>query len=136
LIWQQDRTYDELVSEFDRKARELGEDATISSRHLRRLASGERDGTTPVTRRVLQQVFGHPVDQLLTAWKDRIVGLIEPISTGKPALITAATDRGMIHMAANRARQFALITGQVGLTVDALEQIHEDVHELAMAQCQ
>ncbi|MEV0821082.1 hypothetical protein [Nonomuraea rubra] len=132
LIWQQDRTYDELVSEFDRKARELGENATISARHLRRLASGERDGTTPVTRRVLQQVFGQPVDQLLTAWQNRSVGLIEPIS-GKTVLIEATTDRGMISMAANRARQFALITGQVGLTSDALDQIHEDVHELAMA---
>jgi hypothetical protein len=134
LIWEQDRTYDELASDFDRQARELGEDATISSRHLRRLASGERDGTTPVTRRVLQHVFGHPVDQLLTSWTDRTVGLIEPISpSGKTSHIRTATDRGMIQMAANRARQFALITGQVGLTADALEQIHEDVHELAMA---
>ncbi|WP_327586406.1 hypothetical protein OHA25_04905 [Nonomuraea sp. NBC_00507] len=133
LIWQQDRTYEELVTEFHRKARDLGEDATISARHLRRLASGERDGTTPVTRRVLQQLFGQPVDQLLTTWQDRSTGLIEPIATGTPALIEAATDRGMISMAANRARQFALITGQIGLTSDALEQIHEDVHELAMA---
>ena len=36
LIWQHDRTYDELVTEFDRKASEMGERATISAGHRRR----------------------------------------------------------------------------------------------------
>lgn len=133
LIWEQDRTYEELVAEFDRKARSLGERATISVRHLRRLASGERDGTTPMTRRVLQALFGEPVDQLLKPWRERSSGLIVPTATGTPALHGPEADRELILMAANRARQFSLVTGQVGLTADSLDQIHGDVHELALA---
>ena len=133
LIWQYDRTYDELVTDFDRKAREMGEKATISARHLRRLASGERDGTTPVTRRVLQQLFGQPVDQLVACWVDRDADPIEPYAANFPALTKVVNEKGIINMAANRARQFALSTGQVGLTADAMDQLHDDVHYLATA---
>jgi hypothetical protein len=58
LVRQRDRTYEELIDDFDLTAREMKERATLTTRHLRRLASGERSGTTPVTRRVLQQMFG------------------------------------------------------------------------------
>ncbi len=39
LIWQGDWTYEELTARFDRLAREHREPATISVRHLQRLAS-------------------------------------------------------------------------------------------------
>ena len=125
--------YDELVTDFDRKAREMDERATISARHLRRLASGERDGTTPVTRRVLQQLFGQPVDQLLACWIDRDADPIEPYAANLPALTKVVSEKGIINTAANRARQFALTTGQAGLTADAMDQLHDDVHYLATA---
>jgi hypothetical protein len=52
LLWREDHTYEEMAARFEQAARSLGEQATITPRHLRRLASGERTGTTPVTRRV------------------------------------------------------------------------------------
>ena len=68
LLWQRDQTYDEVVAEFAKLARTLGEPATLTSRHLRRLASGERNGVTPVTRRVLQAMFSRPADDLLAPY--------------------------------------------------------------------
>jgi hypothetical protein len=136
LIWQRDNTYEELVAEFTRHAGDLRERATMSDRHLRRLASGQRAGTTPVTRRVLQKMFGHPIDQLLSPWDRRDEISFNGDSRQSNAisgLIVAPTVEGVINMAAHRSRQFALTTGQIGLTADVLDQLHEDVHELALA---
>ncbi|WP_327349030.1 hypothetical protein [Streptomyces europaeiscabiei] len=131
LLRQQPRTYEEIVREFGRLADELGEDVTLSSRHLRRLASGERAGTTPVMRRVLQQMFGKPLDELLAPWNggalpavDESTGLV--LATGQPT-----ADRELIEMAARRAKSFALAAGQTELTSDVMEQVHADVQRLA-----
>lgn len=67
LIKERDETYEEQVRAFERLARQLGESATMSVRHLQRLASGERSAThaTPTTRRVMRQLYGHGLDDLL-----------------------------------------------------------------------
>lgn len=69
LIWQREATYEEQVEQFSKLARQLNEPATLTVRHLQRLASGERSGdrAVPSTRRVLRQLYGHPVDELLRA---------------------------------------------------------------------
>jgi hypothetical protein len=76
LLIGQDRTYEEAAREFIALARRLGETATITPRHLGRLARGERSGagTTPATRRVLQAMFGQPVDALLCPWAPPATG--------------------------------------------------------------
>ena len=70
LLRQQDRTYAELAGDFEKLARMAGERATISPRHLARLARGERAGagTNPTTRRVLQKMFGRSMEELLAPW--------------------------------------------------------------------
>jgi hypothetical protein len=67
LIRQRDATYEETCEEYERLARRLREDSTLSVRHLQRLAYGERSGqrSTPSTRRVMRQFFGYPMEQLL-----------------------------------------------------------------------
>jgi hypothetical protein len=69
LVWQREATYEEQAAEFERLARQLNEPATLSVRHLQRLASGERSGerATPSLRRVMRQFYGHPLDELLGA---------------------------------------------------------------------
>src|SRR5689334_22536647 len=57
ILWGEDYSYEEIAARFDLVASELGERASITGRHLRRLASGERTGANPVTRRVLQAMF-------------------------------------------------------------------------------
>ncbi|MFD5510748.1 hypothetical protein ACFWIB_23670 [Streptomyces sp. NPDC127051] len=130
MLRQQPRTYDEIVKDFGQLATKLGENVTLSTRHLRRLASGERDSTTPVTRRVLQSMFGMPLEELLAPWAGALPAVDEPtgliLATGQPT-----ADRELIEMAAKRARSFAFTAGQTDLTADVMEQVHADVQNLA-----
>lgn len=66
-IWDREATYEEQVAEFATLARKLNEAATLSVRHLQRLAAGQRSGerASPSTRRVMRQMFGHSLDELL-----------------------------------------------------------------------
>ncbi|MFI0454153.1 hypothetical protein [Actinomadura sp. 6N118] len=137
LVRESDHTYGELSSQFNSLAKTLGVKATISDRHLRRLASGQNTGEQhPATRRVLQRMFGRQIDELLSPYNEH--DSISPVdesdeSVGISGRIVTHTVEGALSMAAQRARQFALSTGQVGLTAEALDQIHQDVHELALA---
>ena len=72
LIQRRNQTYSEIVAEFV----ELG--GTITERHLRRLASGERAGTTPQTRRTLQRMFGKPVEELLAPYSPEQAAQVVP----------------------------------------------------------
>lgn len=80
LIKERDETYAEQAKAFERLSRELGENATMSVRHLQRLAAGERGTThaTPTTRRVMRQLYGHSLGELLGP----------PVETGAPQLAT------------------------------------------------
>lgn len=122
-----DHTYEEISVRFDLLARKLGESATITARHLRRLASGERTGTTPVTRRVLQAMFGLPIDQLLAPVDDAIVTCGDVLLSGN----TGTMNREMLTMAALRARRFALEAAKSNLTGETMDQLYDDVAELA-----
>ena len=69
LIRQRDQTYNEVAEAFEALARHTGErGASMSARHLRRLASGQRTGMTPVTRRVLQAMFGRSAAELVAPY--------------------------------------------------------------------
>ncbi|GAA4989346.1 hypothetical protein [Actinopolymorpha pittospori] len=75
LIWQRDQTYDEVAAEFEVIARQAGErGASMSARHLRRLASGQRTGMTPVTRRVLLRMFGRAATELVAPFEQALAG--------------------------------------------------------------
>lgn len=94
LIREQDRTYQEVADEFERIARDLGErGVSISVRHLRRLARGERTGGTsaaPAIRRVLTAQFNYPAKQLLEPFaQGEAVGLV----SADPALPTVDTQK-------------------------------------------
>lgn len=66
LIKQGEATYEEQAAAFEKAARALGEPATMSVRHLQRLAAGQRTGhATPTTRRVMRQLYGYSLDDLL-----------------------------------------------------------------------
>ena len=111
LLWQRDQTYEEVVADFAKLARALGEPATLTSRHLRRLASGERNGVTPVTRRVLQTMFSRPAEDLLAPYGHS--GDLAPVTQGlvmpRP---TATTPEEMLILAAQRARKWGVGGGE------------------------
>lgn len=129
LLWAEDATYEEVVARFERAAFELGERATLTPRHLRRLASGERTAPTPVTRRVLQVMFGQSVETLLSPWHGQ-----SSLATSNPNVrVATANNREMITMAANRARNFQLASSGTNLTAELIDQLYDDVANLAVA---
>ena len=65
LIRSRTATLAELCEEFHKIARELGEPATLTPRHLQRLASGARTGAMPTTRRVLEAMWNEPFVRLI-----------------------------------------------------------------------
>lgn len=71
LIRERRQTFEEFSEDAERFAREHDEPATLSARHVQRLATGTRaDGRAlgpvrPATRRLLEEMLGHPVEELL-----------------------------------------------------------------------
>jgi hypothetical protein len=132
LLWQRDATYEELAEEFMTIAARMRESATMSARHLRRMAKGQTGaGVTPVTRRVMQAMFGQPYAELVRPW----AASSDLTSLGGAVLVVPpqATQEEMLRMAASRARKFALLSGQVDLSEEALEQVADDVRRLCIA---
>lgn len=127
LIQRSDRTYEELAEEVSRKDPR----AAISARHLARLARGEREltGSTPATRRALQAMFGRPVEELQRPWAPDHPSLP---AQRTPTLPGTGPERNLVTMAAQRARQYALLAAEA-TTPAAIEQLTEDVQRLATA---
>lgn len=124
LLRAQDRTYEEIAADFEKKARQLDErGVSITARHLRRLASGERLGTTPATRRVLQAMFGRPVGELLQAWNPEE----EAVSTAATA---PRSDVELLTMAAEKSRDFSL-SKQPVTSPEVIDRLEDEVRELA-----
>jgi hypothetical protein len=123
MLRNMDRTCEEIAADFETLARNLGErGVTISPRHLRRLASGERVGTTPATRRVLQALFGASVDDLLSPY-----GLER---SGVRRADIRQTDAEVLTMAARRSREFTL-SSQVVSGPEAVDRLSDEVREIA-----
>ncbi len=140
LVRRSDRTYDELAADFAAVARSRGERAAITSRHLRRLASGERVGTTPVTRRVLQAMFERPLDVLLRPVEGgsrlahpQVDSLIAPTSQLPGSGVSTHDYQETLVTAAQRARRFAHLAGQSSLGSEVVDHLIEDVHDIAQA---
>jgi hypothetical protein len=132
LLWQRDQTYEEIAADFVEQAQRMGEQASMSPRHLRRLAKGERINCTPVTRRVLQSMFGQPLATLLRPWDER-GDLVTTTARGTTVVLPQVNPEEMLAMAASRARNFALLAGQTDLSDETLEQVYEDVRHLCVA---
>ncbi len=85
LIRERRKTLEEFGREADRFAIEHGLRATLSPRHLQRLASGRREDGRPVgpvrpaTRTLLEKMLGRPIEELLGA--PRKVNRSEPTDT-------------------------------------------------------
>jgi hypothetical protein len=126
LLHQEDRTYEEMAAEYERLAGSLGERGlSISARHLRRLASGERTGTTPSTRRVLQAMFGISANELLRPWDT------EPAVSSDAGVLRPRAEAELLRMAAEESRKVAF-GRELPMSVEAIEQLHDEVRELAM----
>lgn len=65
LIAEGPYTWNELEERFAEHARALGDRVSVSWRQLQRIAAGEIARPRPAVARVLADLFGHPIDELL-----------------------------------------------------------------------
>ena len=125
-------------AQFERAAKELAnrEDddrlakVTVSERQLRRWTAGNvTTKPLPDTCRVLEAMFGHSVQALLST--------PEPPSPDQPLTATAGNsgaDMGRtLHMAAQRARQFSATADETNIGHDALSSLRDEAARLAEA---
>jgi hypothetical protein len=129
--------YAAFRAQFERTAKAIAEreddgrlaKVTVSERQLRRWIAG--DVTTapfPDTCRVLEAVFGHSVEALLSA--------PEAPSPDKPMTAAGGSGADMgrtLHMAAQRARQFSATADETNIGRDALSSLRDEAARLAEA---
>jgi hypothetical protein len=130
LIRQVNRTYEELHDDFEKMARQLGEDhgVSLTAHHLRRLASGCRTRMPhPVTCRVLEGMFGRPIGELLRPWPGELTA---PAGSADLAYVPPETPRDIAVLAAQRAREFAFLP-LASPSAEVLSLFHREVQELA-----
>jgi hypothetical protein len=65
LIAEGAHTWQEIETRFNRRAEARGERVSLTWRHLQRIAAGEVGRPRPIVARVLADLFGHPVEDLL-----------------------------------------------------------------------
>ncbi|WP_206051042.1 XRE family transcriptional regulator [Nocardioides speluncae] len=125
------RTWEELAGDFVAVASSRGERATMSPRHFRRLAAGERAQCTPVTRRVLEAMFDRPFEELIAPYGADDSAALELARVAQPS--ASKSQEEMIAVAASRARLFGRKASESSLNDESIDQIHDDVRRLCMA---
>src|SRR4051794_39111449 len=98
------------------------------------MARGERGtaaGATPATRRAFQAMFGIPLDDLLRPWAPNLA-TAAPAIDGQLVVPSPGNERGIITMAAERARRFTLLAAE-STTPEAVDQLRDDAQRLALA---
>ena len=92
LVAQSDRTHEEHVEDFNRRARGMEESATLSLRQFERWLAGDLAILPRATsRRVAEAHWGHPVQDLLASTSN---GTSEPASPTCPDLSAPVTHNG------------------------------------------
>jgi tetratricopeptide (TPR) repeat protein len=134
LIRERRRTLEEFSKDADRFAIEHALRATLSPRHLQRLASGQReDGrplgpVRPATRRLLERMLGRPIEELLAS--PREVRRREPTDTAAELRARLAASRAVDNQLVrvfqeqtDLARTIDRKLGGVGLLAELRERI-------------
>lgn len=65
LVRETNWTIEETCARFERAARDMGEDATLSKRQILRWMRGDVGRARPVARRVAERFWGHPWETLM-----------------------------------------------------------------------
>jgi hypothetical protein len=153
LINRDEHTHDEIVAQFERYARDNGEDATLSVRTLRRWIAGDvRTLPRPPQRRVARMLWGFPMSQLIApapaeairalATDESVEGTafgdtMPPAKPEESSLSADELDRStnflerQVAMATRRAARFATFAEIDNVGPEKIAQLQDDVVHLA-----
>lgn len=113
LIWRRRQTFEDFVEFANSFARDHDESGRLSYRNVVRLAAGRGDGNRPLgrplpsTARLLERIFGAPIEQLLAP----------PLGQESPALDTDSEIRRSLRASAHVDRSvLALLQNQLTAT--------------------
>lgn len=126
LLRERGLTQRAAVQEFERIAAESNVPATLSERHLSRLASGETQDVRSGTAKVLGLMFEQSAEGLLTPWSPELS--VSPIADAAVTVHTS-TQEELMNVTVRRARQF-IRSGQY-VTAEAIDQMRADVGQIA-----
>lgn len=155
LIDRDECTHAEVVTRFERCARDNSEDATLSVRTLRRWITGDvRTTPRPSQRRVARLLWGYSMSELLapapapdviisgstTKASATVGGLVLPAAsipneplTDSPDGSTTSTLERQVAMATRRSARFATFAEIDNVGPEAIAQLQDDVVHLANA---
>ena len=154
LIGRDEQTHEEVVAGFERCARDLDEDATLSVRTLRRWITGDvRTAPRPSQRRVARRFWGFPMSALLAPAPVNIppsdrtgaaiamdAALTDVLHGGQVGTLQVDDEpRGgpvsilerQAAMATRRAARFAIIAEVDNVGPEAIVQLQDEVCYLA-----
>ena len=119
LVAQGDQTHEEQVSAFNRRARQMGEPATLSLRQFERWLAGELTSLPrPTARRVAEAHWGRPIQDLLGP-PGNAVAIV-------PQVLSAVTDHDRAEeddMERRAVLRSVLAASGVGLGTSALAMV-------------
>lgn len=143
LINEQNLSYEDVERKFLMAAAELREKPiSVSQRQLGRWLSGASGPPRPAARRVLQHLFGVPMDRLMAppASGGKGGASVAVVAASVPTLDNADQPTGsspwdggqndVIKLAASRARNFGLIVGSTAMSREVTDQLYEDLRHL------
>lgn len=117
-------TYENVVSQFNSKAIELGMTATLTPRSLMRIANGESKGS-PEARAVLQHLFGLPSQQLFAIWTGELP-TPETVDFEERVL----EEQDVVMAAADESSRFSQWAEQSNCGPHTLEQFEADLRRI------
>jgi hypothetical protein len=117
-------TYENIVSQFNSKAVELGMTATLTARSLMRIADGKSNGS-PETRAVLQHLFGLPSHQLFAPWTGKL-----PTSDAALLEDDIPEEQDVVMAAADESSRFSQWAEQSNCGPHTLEQFEADLRRI------
>lgn len=120
--------YSEIAAEFQALATRDGAKATLSTRHLRRLAAGEHSTPNPETRRLLAKILGLSASELLAP-----VDRVPSRTVGLPAIGAVLDETELFVLTERRARDFTIFS-PAALPEGTVDQLFDDVHRLCIDQ--
>ena len=132
LIRERRETFEEFAEFATNFARECGEPGTLSSRHVKRLASGRGDGGKPLGRpqqatvRLLERIFGVKIEELLSPPQERRECADDEREFRALLRTSARIDGAVLRVAARSAERDAPTRSPVGRDPRARRSDHED----------
>lgn len=121
-------TIEETCAAFERTAREMGEDATLSPRQLVRWMKGDVGRPRPVARRVAERFWSRPFGELLGP---AVLPVPAPTPTADPVAVLKSSDATWEEIVARQSMDFATRARRYAMDPTVLDELEVRLRRIA-----